>query len=285
MKKIITLLFTALVSTSITFAQNNSTKKADKLFDRLEYVKAAEEYLKLADKSPDNYIIERLADSYYNIFNTREAEKWYSKIINDEPNAEIIFRYSEMLKANGKYKESNIWMSKFSEIKPYDTRAIAFRNTPNYIDKIIKKGKRFNVQNLKDVNTISSDFGAFRYDNALYLTSGRKQKGSQNKKYNNYTSDEEYVLDVFKYDVINDIYLNETPLEAINTKYHEGVIAFSPSGDTMYFARETYYSKSYYKDSIIKNGSTRKQVSVINLYRATRSVSYTQLTLPTNREV
>ena len=270
MKKILTILIIALVSMSPIFAQNNSTKKADKLFDRLEFVKAAEEYLKLADKSPDNYIIGRLADSYYNIFNTREAEKWYSKIINDDPNAEIIFRYSEMLKANGKYKESNIWMSKFSEIKPYDTRAIAFRNAPNYIDKIIKKGKRFNVQNLKDVNTISSDFGAFRYDNALYLTSGRKQKGSQNKKYNNYTSDEEYVLDVFKYDVINDVYLNETPLEAINTKYHEGVIAFSPSGDTMYFARETYYSKSYYKDSIIKNGSTREQVSVINLYRATR---------------
>ena len=38
----------------------------------------------------------------------------------------------------------------------------------------------------------------------------------------------------------------------------------------MYFARETYYSKSYYKDSIIKNGSTTEQVSVINLYRATR---------------
>ena len=204
MKKIITLLFIALVSTSITFAQNNSTKKADKLFDRLEYVKAAEEYLKLTDKNPDNYIIGRLADSYYNMFNTVEAEKWYSKIIDDDPNAEVIFRYSEMLKANGKYKESNVWMSKFSEMKPYDTRAIAFRNTPNYIDKIIKKGKRFNVQNLKDVNTISSDFGAFRYDNALYLTSGRKQKGSQNKKYDNYTSDEEYVLDVFKYDVIND---------------------------------------------------------------------------------
>ena len=65
-------------------------------------------------------------------------------------------------------------------MKPYDTRAIAFRNTPNYLDKIIKKGKRFNVQNLKDINTISSDFGAFTFDNALYLTSGRKQKGSQN---------------------------------------------------------------------------------------------------------
>lgn len=270
MKKILTLLIIALFSYNLIISQNNSTKKADKLFDRLEYVKAAEEYLKLTEKSSDNYIIGKLADSYYNIFNTREAEKWYSKIINDDPNAVIIFRYSEMLKANGKYKESNIWMSKFSKMKPYDTRAIAFRNTPNYIDKIIKKGKRFNLKNLKDVNTVSSDFGAFRYNNNLYLTSGRKQKGVQNKKYNNYTSEEEYVLDVFKYDVINDVYLNETPLDAINSKYHEGIIAFSPTGDTMYFAKETYYSKSYYKDSIVKNDSTRKQVSVINLYRATR---------------
>ena len=270
MKKILTLLIITSFSLTPILAQNNSTKKADKLFDRLEYVKAAQEYLKLAEKSPDNYVISRLADAYYNIFNTKDAEKWYAKIINDDPDAEIIFRYAEMLKANGKYKESNVWMSKFSEMKPYDTRAIAFRNTPNYLDKIIKKGKRFNVQNLKDINTISSDFGAFTFDNALYLTSGRKQKGSQNKKYNNYTSDEEYVLDLFKYDVINDVYINETPLEAINTKYHEGVIAFSPSGDTMYFARETYYSKSHYKDSIVKNGSTTEQVSVINLYRATR---------------
>ena len=270
MKKILTLLIITSFSLTPILAQNNSTKKADRLFDRLEYVKAAQEYLKLAEKSPDNYVISRLADAYYNIFNTKDAEKWYAKIINDDPDAEIIFRYAEMLKANGKYKESNVWMSKFSEMKPYDTRAIAFRNTPNYLDKIIKKGKRFNVQNLKDINTISSDFGAFTFDNALYLTSGRKQKGSQNKKYNNYTSDEEYVLDVFKYDVINDVYINETPLEAINTKYHEGVIAFSPSGDTMYFARETYYSKSYFKDSIVKNGSTSEQVSVINLYRATR---------------
>jgi len=270
MKKTLTILTIALFSFTAILAQNNSTKKADKLFERLEFVKAAEEYLKLADKNPDNYIISRLADSYYNIFKTREAEKWYSKIINKDPNSEIVFRYAEMLKANGKYKESNVWMSKFSEMKPYDTRAIAFRNTPNYIDKIIEKGKRFNVQNLKDINTVSSDFGAFTFDNVLYLTSGRKQKGSQNKKYNNYTSEEEYVLDVFKYDIINDVYINETPLEAINTKYHEGVIAFSPSGDTMYFARETYYSKSFYKDSIVKNGSTKEQASVINLYRATR---------------
>ena len=105
MKKILTLLIITSFSLTPILAQNNSTKKADKLFERLEYVKAAQEYLKLAEKSPDNYVISRLADAYYNVFNTKDAERWYSKIINDDPDAEIIFRYAEMLKANGKYKE------------------------------------------------------------------------------------------------------------------------------------------------------------------------------------
>ena len=82
MKKILTLLIITSFSLTPILAQNNSTKKADKLFERLEYVKAAQEYLKLAEKSPDNYVIGRLADAYYNIFNTKDAEKWYAKIIN-----------------------------------------------------------------------------------------------------------------------------------------------------------------------------------------------------------
>ena len=72
MKKILILLIIALFSFSTIIGQNNSTKKADKLFDRLEFVKAADEYLRLTKDSDDYYIISRLADSYYNIFNTRE---------------------------------------------------------------------------------------------------------------------------------------------------------------------------------------------------------------------
>ena len=41
MKKILTLLIITSFSLNPTIAQNNSTKKGDKLYDRLEYVKAA----------------------------------------------------------------------------------------------------------------------------------------------------------------------------------------------------------------------------------------------------
>ena len=150
MKKTLTLILITLFSYSFVFSQNNSTKKADRLYDRLEFVKAAEEYLKLSDSELNSeYVITRLANCYYNLFETREAEKWFKKIVNKNPDAELIYKYSQMLKANGKYKESNLWMNKFSEMKPYDSRAVSFKNTPNYIDKIINKGKRFNIQNLK----------------------------------------------------------------------------------------------------------------------------------------
>ena len=45
MKKILTLLIITSFSLTPILAQNNSTKKADKLFDRLEYVKAGNGFI------------------------------------------------------------------------------------------------------------------------------------------------------------------------------------------------------------------------------------------------
>ena len=58
-------------------SQNQYTKTADKLFNRYEYVDAAKEYLKLAEGSKgDSYVYQQLAESYYNVFNTKEAVKY-----------------------------------------------------------------------------------------------------------------------------------------------------------------------------------------------------------------
>ncbi|MFL2643472.1 MAG: cell envelope biogenesis protein OmpA [Flavobacteriales bacterium] len=262
MKKILTLLIITLISFSPIIGQNNLTKKADKLFDRLEFVKAADEYLKIANKdSEDYYVISQLAESYYNIFNTVEAEKWYSKIVDSSSDAEVIYKYAQMLKANGKYKESNVWMNKFADMRPYDNRSTAFKKDPNYLTKIINKGKRFNVQNL-DINSEYSDFGGVLFEDNIYITSARNDKGRK------YGWNNEPFLDIYKFDVDQGSYLNEQILEdVINTKYHEGMVAFSPDGETMYFTRESLFDKSYYKDSLNYN-----QMGVIHLYKATRCI-------------
>ena len=262
MKKTLTLLLITLFSCSFAFSQNNATKKADRLYDRLSFVKAAEEYLKLSDSELNSeYVITKLANCYYNLFETREAEKWFKKIVNKNPDAELIYKYSQMLKANGKYKESNLWMNKFSEMKPYDSRAVSFKNTPNYIDKIINKGKRFNIQNLK-INSEFSDFGATIYNNKLYFVSSRNEKATSK----NYGWNDEPFLDIYS-SKINDkgSHLPAGLFDELNSKFHEGIVSFTPDGNTAYFTRESYYENEYQKDSL-----NNTKYSQLYIYKASK---------------
>ena len=260
MKNILTLFTLTFLSIMTVYGQNNSTKKADKHFSRLEFVKATQEYLKLINKGDSgDYVISQLAESYYNIFNSVEAEKWYSKLVGSSSDPEVIYKYAQMLKANGKYKLSNEWMRKFTDLRPYDNRSTSFLKDPNYLSKIINKGKRFNVQNL-DINSEYSDFGGVLFKDQIYVTSARNDK---RKKYG--WNDEPF-LDIYKFNVDEGSYINEEILDnVINTKYHEGIVAFSPDGTTMYFTRESFFDKSFYKDSLTNN-----QIGVIHLYKATR---------------
>ncbi|MBO6632195.1 MAG: cell envelope biogenesis protein OmpA, partial [Psychroserpens sp.] len=113
MKKLLTLCTVLALSSFSLIAQNKDTKKADKHFSRYEFVEAAEDYAKLVeDGKADAYVYAQLAESYYNIFNTQEAERWYAKALESSNNPEMIFKYAQMLKANGKYEESNTQMAK-----------------------------------------------------------------------------------------------------------------------------------------------------------------------------
>ena len=173
MKNFKTLLFITLISGFCLTAQNKDTKKADKHFARFEFVKATESYNKLVESGKaDTYVYGQLADSYYNIFNTVEAERWYAKTLESSDSPEMVYKYSQMLKANGKYEESNQQMERFASMRPSDDRATAFRKNPNYLPKILEQGKKFNLQNA-DFNSEQSDFGATINDGKLYITSSR----------------------------------------------------------------------------------------------------------------
>ncbi|MBT8265743.1 MAG: OmpA family protein [Bacteroidia bacterium] len=260
MKKLITLFTVALLSSLSLTAQNKATKKADKHFSRLEFIKAAEDYHSLVEKGEaDTYVYGQLGECYYNIYNTEEAERWYAKALTDSENPEMIYKYSQMLKANGKYDESNQWMAKFAEMRPGDDRALAFKANPNYLPKLLDKGKKFNVQNL-EINSETSDFGGTLQGGKLYITSAR------NTSRRTYGWNGQPFLDIYEYTVSSDgSYVGERLLgNRINTKYHEGIVSFSPDGKTMYFSRESYFDNLYEKDTLTKN-----KISVLNLYRST----------------
>lgn len=262
MKKILTLFTIAALSSFSLIAQNTSTKKADKHFNRFEFVDAAEDYTKLIENGKgDPYVYSQLAESYYNVFNTQEAERWYAKALESSDSPEIIFKYSQMLKANGKYEASNAQMAKFAKMRPSDDRAIAYSKNPDYLPKILEKGKKFNIQNL-GFNTKFSDFGGTLKDGKLYITSAR------NTSRKTYGWTEEPFLDIYQLAKSDDGTYQAAALveDKVNTKYHEGLVSFSPDGNTMYFSRESFFEKEYEKDSISKY-----RYSLLHLFKAKKS--------------
>ena len=241
----ITLTFVALSLT--VSAQNSATKTADKLFNRLEYVDAAKEYLKLVENGKgDGYVYKQLADTYYNMFNTTEAVKWYAKAVEASQDAETYYRYAQMLKGNGKYEESNKQMQKFASASPNDARAKAFKENPNYIPRLLDITKSFNVNSL-DVSSDKSDFGAILYDNSLYFTSAR------NTAKKSYGWTDEPFLDIYKADYNADgTITNVIGVSGLNSKYHDGSLTMSADGNTVYFSSESFRESSFEKDKANK---------------------------------
>jgi outer membrane protein OmpA-like peptidoglycan-associated protein/tetratricopeptide (TPR) repeat protein len=242
-------------------AQNKDTQAADKLYNRYEYIDAAEAYLKLvSDNKADNYVYRQLADSYYNVFNTTEAAKWYAKATEEKQDAEMYYRYAQMLKANGQYEASNQQMEKFAALVPNDQRAIAFKKEPNYIPRLTNQQKLFDSKTM-DINSDKSDFGAvLTNDNTLYFASAR------NTAKKSYGWNDEPYLDLYKATRNADgTYSKPTEAEGVNSKWHDGPATVSADGNTMYFASETFRDKVFDKDK-----EKRTKYGKVGLFKATK---------------
>ncbi|HNU58359.1 MAG TPA: OmpA family protein [Aquaticitalea sp.] len=263
MKKINIITTLAVLSGLVLTAQNKDTRSADKHFNQLEFVEAAKAYEKLVEKGlADTYVYGQLAESYYNVFNTQKAETYYYKALenNPSPDSEMVYKYAQMLKANGKYELSNVSMARFASMRPSDHRAMAFNENPNYIPKILERGKKFRVENVS-FNSEYSDFGGTLLGDKLYFTSARNLTRA------NYGWNEEPFLDIYTVTKNSEGGYNEPVAmnKEINTQYHEGLVSFSPDGKTMYFSRESFFEKEFVKDSLSKN-----KLGTIHLYKATQ---------------
>jgi outer membrane protein OmpA-like peptidoglycan-associated protein/tetratricopeptide (TPR) repeat protein len=263
MKKLyITLSF--VIASGILSAQNKDTKTADKLFDRYEYTEATNEYLKLvAKEKADNYVYQQLAESYYNVFNTKEATKWFAKLVVEKQDAETYFKYSQMLKAEGNYSEANNQMKIFSSMKPNDSRAKTFTGNPNYVSDINSQFKLFGATK-SDISSDKSDFGAVLTNgNEFYFASARN---TSRKEYG--LNDEPY-LDLYKATYNSNKTISEaTPVDALNTKWHDGPATITSDGSTMYFASESFNERKGFEKDKMEYQTLKK--GKIYLYKATK---------------
>lgn len=252
----------SLLATMAMAGQNKNTETADKLFAKFEYVDAAKEYLKLANKGKDPYVYRQLAESYYNLFDSKQAIQWYAKLIETKPqDPEVYYRYAQMLKAEGKYEEANKQMQKFASMAPKDQRAVLFNQDPDYLPKLKTQTKLFD-EKLLDINDKKyADFSGFvTDDNTFYFASTR------NTARRTYGRNEEPYLDIYTatYNA-NGTFSEPTPLSELNTKWHDGPVTVTADGNTMYFASESFKEGKFEKDT------PGQRTGLVYLFKATKT--------------
>ena len=263
MKKIYIIL-SFVCCFSAANAQNEDTKKADKLFEQFEFVDAASEYLKIALEKADGYVFKQLGDCYYNVFNATEASKWYAKAVETPQDAETYFRYSQMLKATTNYELANVQMKKFAELAPDDQRTKFITADEDYVTKLLSLTKLFDLKPIA-INSKYSDFGPYLKDNTVYFTSARNT-ARKNENWN-----DQQFLDLYSTDYTDGVLGSSAiAFDDLNTMHHEGTLTISADGNTAYFTRQSFFENEFEK---IKNKSNKKNRKVGRnyIYKTTKT--------------
>ncbi|GGZ74194.1 OmpA family protein [Algibacter mikhailovii] len=245
MKKNRYILASLLLFGGLIFAQSNTLKRANKLFDMKAYYEAAQVY---EANEHTQEVLKNLGDSYYYNSNFEKASKTYRELYlkyGDSLNKDCDFRFAQALKGVGAYEEADKYLSRH------------YNKTFNTSDSLasIEKSTPHNFK-LKEINTQNpiGDFGMSYFNDKVVFSSSRNTDASA------YVWNNLPYLDLYTASIVNDTVLKEiVPLpKSINTKMHESSAVFTKDGMTMYFNRTGKKRKKTGQDKIAQ----------VKLYRA-----------------
>lgn len=246
MKKVLLLGFAAMLGTIAMAQRSGKELKGDKYFLKYSFENAIEKYAAVDNLS---FIGKRnLAESYKNTNQWGLSEQVYASFVNgNEATTEDVFNYASVLRSNGKYGESDSWMSKLQAKAPNDTRAKNFVNNASELSSLQKDEGRYKITHLA-VNTESQDFGTNYYKDKVVFASSREGTKSirRNHNWNGLP-----FLDLY---VVNKDTDQLTPPEQfskrLNNKMHEGPASFTKDGNLIAFTCNNYKGKS--EDGTVK---------------------------------
>ncbi|MRX39743.1 OmpA family protein [Flavobacterium sp. LC2016-23] len=243
-------------------AQTGSIKKADKKYDSYAYADAAKGYEKLIKKGyREERILQRLANSYYFTGDLQQALQYYDELflLNDNQDADYVFRYSQCLKTDGNYTKSDQVLEKFSQKAPSDQRAILFSKNRNYLEDIKTNSGRFEIADA-GINSKDSDYGSTVLDNKLVFTSAR-DTGSIVKKSFKWTN--KSISTLYAVEMMPDGSIGKTMFfhkKNLSTNLNQSTPVFTKDGRTMYFTRNNSVNG--------KRKENENKVSFLKLFKA-----------------
>ena len=255
MKNHILICLALMLSVSV-FAQQGKQKRADTLFNKFSFVKAAKVYKDLIEKNYNkDYATRRLADCYAYLRNPQSASRYYKKVVEQENvPIEYYYSYAQSLRGIKKYKESQIWLQRFKDSGGV-VNANDFSKDVNFITSVFNAKQQYFLDRVR-FNSKYSDFGAFEQDGKIYFASSRDEGVSVKRLYG---WNEQPFLDVYVAEVGSRRNVDHTgKLEGdVNSIYHDGPVTITKDGRTMYFSRNNYNDQVRKRDN---NGLTGMKI-------------------------
>ena len=242
------------------FAQQGKQKRADTLFNKFSFVKAAEVYKELiANKYNEDYATRKLADCYALLRDPKNASRYYKKVVAQEKvPIEYYYSYAQSLRGIKDYKESEVWLQRFKDSGGV-VNANDFSKDANFITSIFNAKQQYFLDKVY-FNSKFSDFGAFEQNGKVYFTSSRDEGVAIKRLYG---WNEQPFLDVYVTDAKTKRNVDHSAkLKGdVNSIYHDGPVTITKDGRTMYFSRNNYKDQIEAKD--------KKGLTNMKIYRAT----------------
>lgn len=205
-----------------------------------------ERALKNKDRSP--FLYHKIAQCHRLLNQTKEAELAYQQYISNADSLSLNDRlhYAQMLLANGKLEESKKWFTDYSRLKEQDSLALKKIKGIINLSLFLEDSLSHPIKEV-NINSSQSEFSPVFYKNGIVFPSARGTTGIIKTTY---SKDQSAFLDLY-YSKLKKEHTFSKPKAfsaRLNTKLHEGPLAFYDKETKVIFTRSVSLKKALSKN-------------------------------------
>lgn len=233
--KITSYIFFLFFYSTILHAQNKAS--GDRMYEDLAYTEVIKLYESKEKLSVEE--MERIANGYRLNHDTQNAALWFGEVVLESYNPINFLYYAQALQSNGDFEKAKKYYLRYSELlgsEAADQRGVYLASA---IDRMNEWGNDQDIVMKREdaINSEHLDFSPTFYKDGIVFVSSRKLTDTKKYKWTG-----EYFMNLY-YAAAN----QEGELEdvqsfskMINSKYHEGPVAFSKNYDRIFFTRNDH---------------------------------------------
>jgi outer membrane protein OmpA-like peptidoglycan-associated protein len=216
-------------------------KQADKHFQNYEFTLALDAYKAILEKGePNATVVQRIADSYRILNNSKEAEFWYAQAIAfPESDPANIYLYAESAKRNANYnKAKQLFLDYGRRVPAQAALALKMAASCDTAMAWMQRSKAFEVQKHDKLNSEGADFSPVKIQDGLLFASDRLMVDNKKQTERSNWSGNGYIQLYLAKATSDSTYAAPVPLpSSVNTAYHNGPATFLEKEQTLYFTR------------------------------------------------